>query len=488
MCVRFHLTTTNRLLRGVKTATDKRGEQSRAEGRGVGRERREGEHDAAGPPRPSPVPSGATPAGDTQAPQSWAWVEASSWPTRMLAALANGGTGGRWGSLREKGTAPRTVAAAGKRVATQKGAAGVDGSRIARCKARAAPSRAALERDLRAGTSPPLPARRGHLPQGRGTTRPLGISAGKDRMVQAAVTLVLAPSFARDFLPCHSGFRPGRGGKDARREVDRRLQAGYPWVGDVDVEKDCASIPQAPRWARVADKGRDGTLLALRQRFLDQDSLEGMPLWTPRAGVPHGAVLRPLLSHGYVPPLDRVGSHAGSGSVRSCDDLVLRGRPQADAEAAWALVQTWTGPHGVRLHPEQTRMVESSTGDDGVDFLGSRCAGGRRHGRPKRLQGVRDTMRHQTGRTRSGSLAQSIAALHPRLRGGVGSCKHARCTTFRDIDGCVRRRLRALLRKRDKRPGFGRTPQDHQRWPHAFFAAQGLCTLYEAYGRARPSR
>jgi RNA-directed DNA polymerase len=52
----------------------------------------------------------------------------------------------------------------------------------------------------------------------------------------------------------------------------------------------------------------------------------------------------------------------------------------------------------------------------------------------------------------------------------------------------VRRRLRALLRKRDKRPGFGRPPQDHQRWPHAFFAAQGLFTLYEAYGRARQSR
>jgi RNA-directed DNA polymerase len=181
-------------------------------------------------------------------------------------------------------------------------------------------------------------------------------------------------------------------------------------------------------------------------------------------------------------------SHAGSGIVRSWDDLVLLCRPQADAEAALAVVQTWTVQHGLRLHPEKTRIVESRKGGDGFAFLGYRFAGGRRHVRPKSLQGLRDKIRHHTGRTRSGSLAQSIAELHPLLRGWFGYFKHARFTTFRDSDGFVRRRLRALLRKRDKRPGFGRTPKDHQRWPKAFFAAQGFCTLYEAYGRARPSR
>jgi RNA-directed DNA polymerase len=439
-------------------------------------------------PRPSPVPSGAKPEGDTQAPQLWAWVEASIWTKRMLAALDNGVTGGRWYSLMEKVTAPRTLAAAWKRVAANKGAAGVDGIRIARCKARASHYLAELERDLRAGRYQPLPARRVHIPKGRGTTRPLGISAVKDRMVQAAVKLVLAPIFARDFLPGNDGFRPGRGCKDALREVDRWLKAGYTWVVDVDVEKYFDSIPKAPLLARVADKVRDGTLLALLQRFLDPDILEGMHQWSPLAGVPQGSVLSPLLSNWYWHPLDRVVSHAGYVIVRYCDDLVLLCQTQADAEAALALVQTWTVPHGLRLHPEKTRMVESSPGGDGFAFLGDRFAGGRRHVRPKSLKGLRDKIRQHTGRTRSGSLAQIIAELNPLLRGGVGYFKHARFTTFRDIDGCVRRRLRALLRKREKRPGFGRTPKDHQRWPNAFFAAQGLFTLYEAYGRARQSR
>ena len=181
-------------------------------------------------------------------------------------------------------------------------------------------------------------------------------------------------------------------------------------------------------------------------------------------------------------------SHAGYGIVRYGDARVLRGRPQADAEAALALVQAWMAQQGVRLHPEQTRIVDGRKGGEGFDFLGYRCAGGRRYVRPKSLQGLRDKIRPHTGRTRSGSLAQIMAALHPLLRGCFGDCKHARCTTFRDVDGFVRRRLRALLRKRDKRPGCGRTPKDHQRWPHAFLAAQGLCTLQEAYERARQSR
>jgi RNA-directed DNA polymerase len=44
------------------------------------------------------------------------------------------------------------------------------------------------------------------MPKGHGKTRPLGISAVKDRMVQAAVKMVLAPIFERDFLPCNYGF------------------------------------------------------------------------------------------------------------------------------------------------------------------------------------------------------------------------------------------------------------------------------------------
>ena len=109
------------------------------------------------------------------------------------------------------------------------------------------------------------------------------------------------------------------------------------------------------------------------------------------------------MSNLYLHPLERVVSHAGHVIVRYCDDLVLLCRTQADAEAAVALVQIWTAQHGLRLHPEKTRIVDGSKGGNGFDFLGYRFAGGRRYVRPKSLKGLRDKIRQYTGRTRSGN-------------------------------------------------------------------------------------
>ena len=440
------------------------------------------------PTAPSRVPAMAHPEGDTQAPMQWTWVEASIWTKRLLAALGNGVTGGPWDSLMDKVCAPRTLAAAWKRVAANKGAAGVDGISITRFKARASQYLAELEKTLREGSYQPLPARRVHIPKGHGQSRPLGIAAVKDRIVQAAVKMVLEPIFERDFLPGNYGFRPGRGCKEALREGEQWLKAGYPWVVDVDLESYFDTIPQSPLLARVAEKVSDGTLLDLLQRFLDQEMLEGMQQWTPLAGVPQGAVLSPLLSNLYVHPLDRVVAQAGYQMVRYGDDLVLLCRTQAEAEAALALVQDGTLQHGLRLHPEKTRIVDSSQGGYGFAFLGYRFARGRRHVRRKSRMALRDKIRQKTGRTRRGSLEQIIAELNPMLRGWCNYFKHARFPIFRAIDGFVRRRLRALLRKREKRPSFGGSRQDHQRWSNAFFAAHGLFTLHEAYVQARQSR
>lgn len=108
--------------------------------------------------------------------------------------------------------------------------------------------------------------------------------------------------------------------------------------------------------------------------------------------------------------------------------------------------------------------------------------------RPKSRQALRDKIRQRTGRTRSGSMESIIAELNPILRGWFGYFKQAHRTTFRDVDGFVRRRLRAVLRKREKRPGFGLTPSDHRRWSNTFFAQHGLFTLQEAYVVASQSR
>ena len=85
-------------------------------------------------------------------------------------------------------------------------------------------------------------------------------------------------------------------------------------------------------------------------------------------------------------------------------------------------------------------------------------------------------------------MQKIIADLNPVLRGWFNYFKHAHRYTFPKVDGFVRRRLRAILRTQNKRPGRGRTLADHQRWPNAFFAAHGLFTLTDVHAAASQSR
>jgi RNA-directed DNA polymerase len=182
------------------------------------------------------VPETAKQGADPDEPSTWSWVEASIWTERMLVVLGDGVKGGKWFSLMDKVYARRTLEAAWKRVAANRGAAGVDGVRVERFKAREGHYLEELEAALKEGRYRPEPVRRVHIPKGPGQTRPLGIPTVKDRIVQTALKMVLEPIFEREFLPVSYGFRPGRGCKDALREVDALLKAGYTFVVDADVK------------------------------------------------------------------------------------------------------------------------------------------------------------------------------------------------------------------------------------------------------------
>jgi RNA-directed DNA polymerase len=124
----------------------------------------------------------------------------------------------------------------------------------------------------------------------------------------------------------------------------------------------------------------------------------------------------------------------------------------------------------------------------GFDFLGYRFEAGLRFVRDKSLKAFKDKLRARTIRSRGDSLERIVADLNPMLRGWFGHFQHARPRLFRRLDGFVRRRLRAILRKQEKRASMGRGAPDHMRWPNAFFAGIGLFTLQKAHDAARHAR
>ncbi len=420
--------------------------------------------------------------------RAWGWVEASVWTERMVSALGNGVKGGKWFSLVDKLVRPATLEAAWRKVALNKGAAGVDGQSIERFAAQAERYLRELHHALETGSYRPSPVKRVEIPKGDGRTRPLGIPTVKDRIVQTALKMVIEPVFEVRFRPGSHGFRPGRGCKDALREVDRLLKEGYAHVVDADLKGYFDSIPHERLMALVAGSVSDGRVLALIEAFLAQDIMTAMACWQPTTGTPQGAVLSPLLANIYLHPLDLLMEQSGYRMVRYADDFVILCRTADEALAALRQVEAWVAANGLTLHPDKTRVGDSRQPGQGFGFLGYRFEAGRRLVRKKSLGAFKDKVRTRTIRSRGDSLERIIDDLNPMLRGWFGYFKHATPALFSVLDGFVRRRLRAILRKQEKRPGTGRCGADHQRWPNAFFADHGLFTLRAAYEHARHPR
>ena len=193
--------------------------------------------------QPSTVPVRAKQGGDI--PARWAWVEPAVWTTRMLTALETGVKGGRWFSLMDKVYAPANLAAAWKRVRSNRGAAGVDHQSVEGFERHAEKYLGELHRELREGRYRPSSVRRQWIPKpGTSQQRPLGIPTVRDRIVQSALRHVLEPIWEVKFAEQSYGFRPGRSCRDALRRVEKLLRAGFSWVVDADIQSYYDSIDQ----------------------------------------------------------------------------------------------------------------------------------------------------------------------------------------------------------------------------------------------------
>jgi RNA-directed DNA polymerase len=430
---------------------------------------------------PAPVTNASKQAGETLR-QRWNWVEPKVWTERMLEALERGVKGEKWYALIDKVEDPRTLGRAFAAVAGRQGAAGSDGQQIVQFAAGLERELAELAAQLHEGRYRPHPVRRVWIDKlGSQEKRPLGIPAVRDRVVQTALRWVLEPIFEREFTAQSYGFRPGRGCKDALRRVEELLKAGYTHVVDADLKGYFDSIPHARLMARVQEKVSDGRVLVLVESFLTQGVLNELREWeATESGTPQGAVISPLLANLYLHPLDLLLQASGVEMVRYADDFVLLCRSRAEAERALQRVEQWAQAEGLQLHPQKTRLVEMAQPGEGFDFLGYHFQhGGKRWPRKKSEQKLRERLRAKTKRTNGESLRKIIGELNPILRGWYGYFRHTSRGLLQGMDGWVRGRLRAILRKRTGSRGRGRG-RDHQRWPNAYFARHGLFSLHEA--------
>jgi RNA-directed DNA polymerase len=153
-----------------------------------------------------------------------------------------------------------------------------------------------LRVQLKAGVFRPLPVREKVIPKpgGSGKVRRLGIPVIADRVVQAALKLVLEPIFEADFLPVSYGFRPRRRAQDAIAEIQHMGTHGYRWVLDADIAACFDEIDHAALMDRVRMRIKDKKVLALIKAFLKAGIMTELGQRQDTAvGTPQGGILTP---------------------------------------------------------------------------------------------------------------------------------------------------------------------------------------------------
>lgn len=347
-----------------------------------------------------------------------------------------------------------------------------------------------LGEDLKAETYRPLPVRRVNISKPDGRTRPLGIPAVRDRVVQAAVKIVIEPLFEADFQPCSFGFRPKRSAHQANEVIRQTANRGHDWVVDADIENYFNTIDQEKLMAMVAKRISDRRMLKLVWKFLSAGVLEEGQVRMETTGTPQGGVLSPLLANIYLNPLDRLWGKFCSGIgvlVRYADDLVVLCRHAAGAEEALRRLHIVMERLGLKLHPTKTCAVNLQGGWEGFDFLGfhQRKRRSWKHRQyfylqqwpgAKAMEAIREKIRAITGLRKhfQWSLREMIEKLNPILRGwGNYFAAGNSAQKFSAINSYVQERLCLYMSKKHKKSGRGWGLW----WRHINFRKEGLYIL-----------
>jgi group II intron reverse transcriptase/maturase len=245
-----------------------------------------------------------------------------------------------------------------------------------------------LHRRLKTMTYRHQPIRRVHIPKDKNRTRPIGISATEDKIVQDALREILEAIYEQDFLDCSYGFRPGRSAHDALRALHRTVRdGGATVILEADIVSYFDSIDRPMLKGMLQERIADKSFMRLVGKCLHAGVLDGGEFSRPEEGTVQGSILSPILGNIYLHhTLDawfereiKPRLKGKATLIRYADDLLVTFERRDDAERVMTVLGKRLGRYKLSLHPDKTRLIDfrrplwSQTGGKGpgtFDFLG----------------------------------------------------------------------------------------------------------------------
>jgi len=347
---------------------------------------------------------------------------------------------------------PGNLAAAWKRVRSNKGAPGIDGVTVgafpAFCREHWPRIRTALEE----GTYRPAAVRRVEIPKPDGSKRPLGVPTVLDRVIQQAVAQVLTPLFDAGFSEHSYGFREGCSAHGAVRQVEAGWKERRRHAVDCDLKSFFDTVDHTRLMGQMREKVRDAKVLTLIQGYLEAgvELPDGRREATP-CGVPQGGPLSPLLANIVLDPLDKELESRGHKFARYADDFIVMVR---SARAASRVMASLT-----RFVEGQMKLVVNRAKSCAAPlktcaFLGFRIgARGKLAWTTQAQQRFKHRVREITRRNRGHRVQDVIGELRLHVRGWLNYFGISNTySVVVELSEWLRRRVRSYYWKQWKQP------------------------------------
>ena len=397
----------------------------------------------------------------------------------------------------------------------KRAASGVDGVTWAEYGERLDERLLDLQDRVHRGSYHPQPVRRVHIPKGDGKTRPLGIPALEDKIVQQAARMVLEPIYEATFIGFSYGFRPGRSPHAALDALATAITKKVSWVLDADIRSFFDTIDHGWMQKFVEHRIGDTRMVRLLMKWMRAGVMEEGKLHAVEEGTPQGGIISPLLANiflHYVLDLwalqwRKKQARGEMYIVRYADDFLMAFQFEQDVLEMRSALTERLAKFGLELHADKTRVLRfgrfalKDCHRDGLkkpatfDFLGfTHIASFDRRGRfqlkrrtsRKKRQAKLASLAEEIRRRRHHAVAEQhrwlCSVLHGHYRYYAVPTNYRALAQFRRA---VARKWHCALQRRSQRAAWSRarwcsfedrfplpSPRIVHSWPEKRFAAR----------------